>query len=359
MLLSTLPWLRCPACAASELSVAEIKKQKAGDILYGTLKCSGCEALFPILAGVAVLVRDVDAYLQFHVKGISALVPDEEIPDAYLDSFLEAKSAIETGHTEEDLESQRINSLYFMNHYLTAKDAWWRPKKGAYSKEIDSLVRKHWDHGPFAEIGKWTKTLKPESIVEIGCGVGGLAKVVAKNAKSYLGVDMAFASIALARHVYLQATYPIPIRIPQDLYNGALTGKPKLPKLKLKNVDFVVAELERLPVARGRFDLAIALNAIDMIEDPRNQPKLQWELLRQGGVAIQSCPYIWHKDVADRLRSSLPKGIQSSSQAVEQLYKEVGFSLLKRIEHLPWLFLKHFRQIEMYSVHLFAAHKNK
>lgn len=378
MLLSTLPRLRCPAyvheqeACSGELFLTETKKQKAGDVLTGTLACRECAAAYPILAGVAVLVNDVEQYLQFHCKGISALVPDDQIPATYREGYLAAKAEIETHLTEEDLESQRINALYFMNHFLSAGRAggmgcagsakgetWWRPRKGAYSAEIDRLVRLHWNHGPFAKIAAWTRPLKNQTMIELGCGVGGLARVLSQNVSSYLGVDTSFASIALARHVYLSAPYSLPIRIPQDLYQGPLTGKVKPPKLTQKGgrVDFVVGELERVPVAKGAFDLAVVLNAIDMIEDPTQMPAYQHGLLKENGVAIHGCPYIWHKAVAENLRKALPKKISSSSAAVEYLYEHSGFKIFRREEHLPWLFLKHFRQIEMYSVHLFAARK--
>jgi hypothetical protein len=42
---------------------------------------------------------------------------------------------------------------------------------------------------------------------------------------------------------------------------------------------------------------------------------------------------------------------------VEYLYEKSGLQIFKKLDHLPWLFLKHFRQIELYSVHLFAARK--
>jgi len=139
MLLSTLHWLRCPRqidgrpICAGALSVLEAKKKKSTDVIFGTLSCKKCESTYPILAGVAILVNDVEQYLQFHVKGVSALVKDSEIPPLYREAFLFAKSGIETGFTEEDLESQRINALYYMNHYLSAsksgKNPWWRPKK--------------------------------------------------------------------------------------------------------------------------------------------------------------------------------------------------------------------------------------
>lgn len=359
MLLPTLALLRCPACAG-ELSLTGTAKTKSKDVLFGTLACDECGGTYPILAGVAVLVTEVERYLQFHAKGVSALVKDSEIPPEYRDSYLEAKAEIQIGCAEEDLESQRINALYYMNHYLSvakAKAPWWRPGNEAFSAEIDQLVTTFWDHGPFFQIAEWTKAMKNRNVIELGCGVGGLALVL--DADSYLGVDTAFASIALARHVYAAAPYALPVRIPQDLYAGALTGKAAPPRHLPKGtqIDFVVGEIESLPVVKGRFDLCVALNTIDMIEHPAELPRLQHELLKKNGIAIQSCPYIWHRNVAEQLRKTLPKKIKSSSAAVEYLYEKAGLRIFKKIDHLPWLFLKHFRQIELYSVHLFAARK--
>ncbi|MGZ3693489.1 MAG: methyltransferase domain-containing protein [Bdellovibrionota bacterium] len=363
MLLTTLPRLRCPNCidgTSGELSL-EIKTKRANDVLFGTLTCNECASSYPILAGIAVLVNDVEQYLQFHVKGVSALVDDSEIPELYRESYLQAKSAIETGFTEEDLESQRVNALYFMNHYVSAakakKNPWWRPAK-EFSPEIDRLVKNFWDNGPFAKIAQWTKSAKNQDAIELACGSGGLAQVLAKTVRSYLGVDSAFAGIALARHINLGAPYSLSIQIPQDLYNGPLTGKVAPPKaLKGGKADFVVGEIENLPVAKGHFDLSVVLNAIDMIEDPSEMPRIQYGLLKKNGIAIQSSPYIWHDAVAEQLRKSLPKKIKSSSAAVEYLYENSGFKIFKKLEHVPWMFLKHFRQIEVYSVHLFAARK--
>jgi SAM-dependent methyltransferase/uncharacterized protein YbaR (Trm112 family) len=365
MLLTTLPRLRCLNCLdekSGELSL-EIKEKKGADILFGTLTCKDCGSAYPILAGIALLVNDVERYLRFHVKGISALVDDSKIPEIYRDLYLQAKSEIETGFTEEDLESQRVNALYYLNHYVSAakakKDPWWRPKKD-FSPEIDRLVKNFWDNGPFSKIAEWTKKFKSQNAIELACGSGGLAQVLAKTVDFYLGVDTAFVSIALARHINLGAPYSLSIQVPQDLYNGALTRKITPPKpIKGGHVDFVVGEIENLPVGKGEFDLTVALNVIDMIEDPSDLPRIQFDLLKAGGVAIQSSPYIWHEGVVAYLRKSLPGKIKSSSAAVEFLYERSGFKIFKKIEHVPWLFLKHFRQIEVYSVHIFMAKKTK
>ena len=94
-----------------------------------------------------------------------------------------------------------------------------------------------------------------------------------------------------------------------------------------------------------------------MLNDPIKLPQLQSELLKKGGIAIQSCPYIWHESIARKLRKKLPSEISTSARAVEWLYEKAGFQLKEKLDHLPWLFFKHARQLEIYSVHLFLAQK--
>jgi SAM-dependent methyltransferase/uncharacterized protein YbaR (Trm112 family) len=393
MLNTTISLLRCPRRkkrelrCAGELQLPPNPNARAGsspsakpyEIISGHLTCRECRATFPILAGVAIVVEDVAAYLIGHVKGLSRLVPTSEIPAQYRSEFIEAKEAIEIEHIEEDLEAQRVISLYLMNHYLHAESSlpsseqWWKPVGGSPSPLIDSLVREYWDHGPIAQIGKWIQEIPAQenlqTVVELGCGVGGLYPVL-KNQKNknsnltYLGVDSSFASIVLARHVALGMPYPAKIGIPEDLLKGPTPRSIKLPPVKASALDgrgdFVVGDLDAPPLKLGHWDLALVLNAIDMLDDPSSLPRLQYALLKKGGIAIQSGPYIWHEFVAKRLRQALPADLRGdSARAVEWLYQQAGFTLEKHIDHLPWLFFKHVRQLEIYSVHLLLGRKPK
>src|SRR3954471_16304495 len=120
MLSSTLASLRCPGrCQGSlTLSVRESIELtgELSDVRSGALSCTRCASQYPILAGVAILVEDVPAYLANHVKGISRLVEDRDIPKACLAGYRKAKAAIQAEHIEEDLEAERVVSLYLMNH---------------------------------------------------------------------------------------------------------------------------------------------------------------------------------------------------------------------------------------------------
>ena len=382
MLNTTLARLRCPGklrkpgCAGM-LNLLPKEKITDGfnsgvfEVRSGNLVCQKCQSRFPILAGVAILVQDIGFYLLSHVKGVSKLVADQEIPREFLQDYLEAKSEIELEHIEEDLEADRVNALYLMNHYLRvgsvdSQNEWWKPKGSPGSPLLDTLIREYWDHGPFAQVRKWVEehhrsSDSPLNLIELGCGVGGLSRELKPFLKSYLGVDGSFASIAIARHLALGVAYSGNLGIPEDLIRGPVSRKVGIPQDSSPDgwVDFVVGDFENPPVEKNAWEITVALNAIDMLDDPSLLPKLQWELLNKRGALIHSCPYIWHEKVARKLRKQLPKGNLDSARAGEWLYEQEGFVIQERIEHLPWLFLKHSRQLEIYSSHLFFAKKGE
>lgn len=360
---STLNQIRCPKRKRAKICGGALEsgsKDHQNEIYSGQLRCRECRSEFPIIAGVAILVDDVRGYLLEHVKGIARIVPDSEIPNRYRDEFLEAKEEIMVEHIEEDLEADRVTALYLMNHYLYASgDPWWKPRSSDGSEVIDSLIRKYWDHGPFSKIEGWLGERSGADLVELGCGVGGLCPRLTKL-KAYLGVDSSFASIALARHLALGAPYPQAIRIPEDLLQGGVSREIKIPapKKALPHADFIVGDLVDPPLKEGSWDISVALNTIDMLDEPGDLPKLQNRLVKQGGLAVQSCPYIWHEAVAKQLRKRLPKEIRDSASAVEWLYEKSGFKIAEKASQVPWLFFKHARQLEIYSVHVFLAKKS-
>lgn len=386
MLASTIRYLHCPRRTKAKVACEgplglmareQASRPEAEDIRTGQLQCRKCRARYPILAGVAVVVDDVRGYLLAHAKGISRLVPDAEIPSEHLREYRMAKAELHQEHIEDDLEAERVTALYVMNHYLRAdrgsaeKDGeWWKPRKGDAeagddgSAVIDALIRAHWDRGPKAWVEDFVRRLysrapKPGALgaVELGCGVGGLCVSLRPYLGSYLGVDSSFSSIALARHLALGASYRGQVRIPSDLLDGPVSRAIRVPGPAMSGAgaDFVVGDIERPPLVRGAFDLSIALNAIDMLEDPTSLPRAQRDLLRPGGFAIQTCPYIWHERIARGLRARLPRGVRGSARAAAWLYEEAGFELVSEERHVPWLFFKHLRQLEVYDVHAFAA----
>jgi SAM-dependent methyltransferase/uncharacterized protein YbaR (Trm112 family) len=364
MFIATLDKLRCPK-PRCEGRLTVRQGDGGPDIRSGMIECTKCRKLYPILEGVAVLVEDPREYVLAHVKGVSACVPDDQIPKSWRAEFEEARDELVSEHIEEDLEAERVTSLYVMNHYLRASEntEWWKGRSGAFSPQIDELVRRFWDEGPFSRIQAWLESLTAPAggweVLELGCGVGGLEPRLRSKTKSYLGADSSFASIAIARHLALGCAYRGRIRFPEDLLQGPVSREISIatPTMPATSSDFIVTDIEGAALASGAWNLSIALNAIDMLEEPEVLPQLQSRLVGDGGKVIQSGPYIWHEMVARELRARLPKQVRDSAQAVEWLYEQAGLKVEWREEQIPWLFFKHLRQIELYSVHLFLAEK--
>lgn len=355
MLESTLSKIKCCGCKSKlNLNIIKFityKNQK--DIISGILNCSKCGLDFSIINGVAILVKDTLGYIQSHAKGLSNLVNDEDIPLEYRTDYLDAKKDIMHEHIEDDLESQRVLSLYILNHFFTSKQKFWY--KNA-SQDIQNLIVSYWDKNIFYYISELLKNNKNLDIIELGCNVGGLLHKILKSTKSYIGIDYSFTSIAIARHIYLNAPYNLEFLIPQDLIDGSVSLKTKLPKISTHvECDFIVSDFDNIPFQNNAFDTTIALNTIDMLSTPTHLPKIQTKLTKKGGLMIQSCPYIWHPEVAKFLKNNFKK--MSSNEAVIKMYIKLKLKIIKEFKHIPWLFFKHLRQIELYSVHIFAAKK--
>ena len=380
MLTSSVAHLRCPrqkkkircqgALQIRASRTLQLKHlQNISEVQSGHLLCTECKTQYPILGGVAIVVPQVRDYLLTHVKGITQTVSNSEIPREFLREYLEAQSEIQSEHIEEDLEAERVTALYVMNHYLRSSTPeshsggqWWKPQSDLGSPLIDSLIRQYWDQGPFAQIKTWVEdeATRFKKTLELGCGVGGLYSVLKSQTETYLGVDSSFGSIALARHLALGLPYSGTLKIPEDLLQGPVSRSLKLPPPPACHgqADFIVGDLDHLPIEKGVWDLSLSLNTIDMLENPHSLPQLQFDLLKPEGLAIQSCPYIWHPKIAQALRKQLPTSARfSSSRAVEWLYEKKGFQLQKSAHDIPWLFFKHVRQLEIYSVHAFVARK--
>jgi SAM-dependent methyltransferase/uncharacterized protein YbaR (Trm112 family) len=365
MLTSTPELLKCPGsrgkCGAPLALKATHESPTASgevrEVSAGSLFCRKCGGKYPILAGVAIVVPDVGGYLVEHVKGIARRVPESEIPPEYRAAFAQARREIRSEHIEEDLEAERVNALYVMTHYLRAgADAWWTGANGDASPAIEKLIRDHWNQGPFAALSELVTSAG--SLVELGCGSGGFYAALRDRLTAYLGVDSSFEAIALARHFALGARLRGKLLFPSDLLDGPVSRALEIPVPAAINgrADFVVGDVEHPPLLPGRWDFTAALNLIDMLHEPARLPELQKSLLRPGGTALQSAPYIWHGEIARKLRARLPKEQpRDSAAAVEWLYRERGFKIGASRRHVPWLFFKHARQIELYSVHLFAA----
>ncbi len=352
MFLSTLDHLHCPARdgrCKGPLGLDTKNKSPTHDILEGLLRCPSCQSTYPILGGVALVVPDVESYIDLHIKGIARVIRAEDVPLPFRTIFTRARKRIEkeASDWDEDLESERVNSLYYLSHYAQATEL------TDESSAVSQLIQDHWDHGPFAVLAREFEKLPSElKLVELGCSVGGLSTALASRLSEYLGVDSSFLAIALARHLHFKGPYP-KLLLPNDLLEGPVS-RPCSPTQAVhpKRADWIVGDIECSPLKPKRWDACAALGLIDMVHEPTRLITLQQTLLKSSGWVIQACPYIWHPKIAEQIRKSVPTTIRESSAAIEWLYKKSRVQIRASHSKVPWLFFKHRRQIELYLVHL-------
>jgi len=126
------------------------------------------------------------------------------------------------------------------------------------------------------------------SLVDIGCGVKPFRAMVAKYADEHVGVD----------------------------HPGASHG--------FDHVDLVGSAYE-IPVSDERFDAAICTAVLEHLEEPELALRECFRVLKPGGYAIYSVPFIWHLHEAPR------DFFRYSEFGLRHLFKKTGFEVIELI----------------------------
>lgn len=104
-------------------------------------------------------------------------------------------------------------------------------------------------------------TVGDKRLFDLGCGNGSIAASVSKDGWDVTGVDVSREGIEQARRAY--------------------------PKLRLETG----SAYDELAAKYGRFPVAISLEVVEHLYDPRRYARVLFDLLEPGGTAIVSTPY--------------------------------------------------------------------
>jgi SAM-dependent methyltransferase len=237
-----VPRLRCPACLAAGREVPfEIDPIRVGggedggprgDVAEAYLVCSSCRGAWPVLGGVAVLPPDLRAHLGSH-GNVYRRIP---IADPRLTRFVlgQARGGSDVVPFEEVVG--RYGDLL--------------PPEAGPAREMApadrALAR--------ALEGPEGVAALPEgrgTALDVGCGVGRGAFLLAGRLGEAVGVDRSVARVRRARNVQSALEFHLP---PGD---GPKEVPIDLARLARDGVDFAVADAARLPFAAETFDVVV------------------------------------------------------------------------------------------------------
>jgi SAM-dependent methyltransferase len=344
----------CPRCVRAgvgshKLVLAQVAAEQDDDVLAGILHCgnAACRMEYPVIDGIPVIVPELRSLLA--ERGIELLLRDDL--DPALESLL--GDAIGPGSWFDTL--RQSVSTYAWDSWAdldpaetTADDM---PPPGGGRRCLERLLQMA---GPVDAM----------RVIDCGCGGGRTTVALAERQAGalVLGVDLGLSVLRLAR--------------------GAMQGRVRYPRRRIglvydrrdfpvrpsgaERVDFWACDALALPFAGGAVDLAVALNLLDCVAEPRQLLAALAALVRTGGRILLSTPYDWstratpmetwigghsqraaHEGAAEPfVRTLLTEGAHPQSVP--------GLRLLAEQAGWPWHTRLHERSTVLYRTHLLA-----
>ena len=347
--------ITCPVCRGPDaqgvyqhprLDIAEICAQNNdGHVIQGMLQCTRCPARFPVIDGVAVVFKDVGAWLRQQERAL--MWRDDLHP--HLDDWVRGAWA--------DHEAQN----------------WDRQMLAVYARPLCGQIDEA-DHlpGPIRALeqdwyrfheGRRAVCLQSRAdawVLDAGCALGVGALDASRHAAGVIAMDSSFAPLRTLATLLREGR----ARVPRWRNGGRdyTTVEITLPEgVHAERIVPIAGDVLDPPLAAGRMSLVSALNVLDNTSDPVLAVRQLHAALQPGGTLAMSSPFDWAEHTTPRDRrlgetlraagSDAPEDALKAllSGAFETLAPELKMHLLHTAE-LSWVLPRHRR-----NAHVFAS----
>ncbi|MEM2855932.1 MAG: class I SAM-dependent methyltransferase [Candidatus Nitrosocaldaceae archaeon] len=290
MLVDILSYIKCIICAG-KLELECIKGDE--DCIEGFLHCD-CNAIYPIIDGVAIIVDDISKYFSSRSRVLGDIfVNSSESMKKYLRYHAKNIKKTSMDVYEEYSNLFKIYECKIEDNikYLLSINT------DFYEKIVDTI-----------------NVFTINNYLDIGCGTGYIVNNVSSNLA--IGIDKSFSMIRRAR------------------------------KYKKKNREFIVADLFALPFKE--FDLVSCINVIDLFDVDVVIQSIK-KSIKKDGYLILVDPY----DFRDAKGYPLPL---YDERGIREILKIHGFKIENdKEEYIPWLLKINKRSYILYFCDLIIA----
>jgi SAM-dependent methyltransferase/uncharacterized protein YbaR (Trm112 family) len=348
---------RCPKCRGDFAGVD-------WDGLLGTettasIACADCGSVYPVIASVPILLRDVRGYLEKNRGEIAFWAGAAAAGAVLAEHGLDLPGPGDFPRREQlTFDTPEIVHRYLLRHLFGRGDV--REYLGRVSTgfEADWLLA-GWDFEPYRPAPSGP-SMAGWNILDLGCATGS-ALDLPRTIGSLVMLDIHFGLCATALQVRRRGAVPaqllshIATLEQSDFLLRRLEERAEERKMEQSYV--AVADVFAAPVADEAFDLTFALNLIDMLEDPARFFPAVSRFSRDGGTISTCSPYQWSPKAREALRQLSASGYPRDDLVIRQLLKSAGLEIVHEQRDLPWQVWKSPRDFGTYLVDYMVLEK--
>lgn len=304
---------RTPLVLQSLVTHSEVKNE----CLEGFLTCPKCSMKYPIISGIAIIVKDLLKY-------------SAERPSLFGKWYSECQSQ----KMKDFLKDLSMN----MNKNTVAIDDRYE-SYGRYFQTYKWLHNENFESDKFLHLLRWK--IKPSDIyrklttginfnpegvaLDLGCALGLSTFELSKKFSFTFGVDTSFSFILEAKRKSLEAG--------------------------ITNTEFFVADILNLPFNSLKFDLVFGLNILEFLPIEQLLPSVH-ALLKPNCLFVTTTPYDYNREIV--FNPDL------DDQVLRLRLEKMGFEIsikTKKESYIPWILKINERTYLFYFLDLIEAYK--
>ena len=305
--------LVCVTDNCNSLLKLEHLSSTSDDCTEGFLRCSRCDASYPIINGVAIIVNDFTNYISQRTKILGKWL-------------LECK----TDPMKKFIRKQAKDVQKLAQNRYEEGGTWFEPylymrsPKTKIDKRFSQIINENFDNF-YSRLANLIldKFSDNKMCLDLGCATGTVTYRLAKKLDFVFGVDQSFSFVREAR------------------------------KQNKDNMEFLVADSLKLPFKNNKFDLVISLNVLDLV-NPEKLLRYIHSLLKPAGSMVITDPYDFRDEKGD------PNNTHDG-KSIRKFLMNNGFTIDKNTQKesfLPWVLRINRRAYLLYFADLIIAKRS-